>query len=112
MMGDNYSLVRKISLVATIVFGIVFCAILWFGFTQYGPLWATAGMFTWIFASVLIWEVIGAVTGIKKTVSTRYKYWLEKHPWLGWGALSMFFLSMLSLVIHLGFVKPKDKEEG
>jgi len=112
-MGNEYSLVRKIALWFTIGFAVPFIVILWIGFTQFSPLWATAGMFTWIVISVLAWEVIGAVTGIKKTVSTRYKYWTEEHPKLAWTALSFFVLSMISLAVHLGFVELKKKpDEG
>lgn len=109
-----FSLVRRIALFGVIVFGLIFIGIMSWGWIaqKEGPMWAAVGMFVWIFISVLAWEVIGVLFGIKKTVSTRYKYWLEKHPKTAWMALSFFFLSMLSLVIHLGFVKPKDTDDG
>jgi len=104
-----FSLVRKVALVLLIIFAVAFIGIMMYGtLAQYGPLWATTGMFAFIFASVLAWEILGSLTGIKKTVSTRYKYWLKKHPKLAWTALSFFILSMLALAVHLGFVKPEE----
>jgi len=97
------SLLRKIFLVITIVTGAGFCAILWVGYAQVGEqMLLPAIMFTAIYVLVLIFEVVAALIGYKKTISTRITHWAEKNLLLAWSGLILFAISMLSLVFHLG----------
>ncbi len=38
-----------------------------------------------------------------KTISTKYKDFILKHPFLGWTSLFLFALALTGLVIHLCF---------
>lgn len=95
-------LIRAASLIVVIVFGAIFCAILWIGFKQESYMIVPAVAFTGIYIWILITEVWGALTGYKKTLSTRYNHWAKKHPVLAWTALICFAIAMLALVPHLG----------
>jgi hypothetical protein len=93
--------IRNISLVIVIVFGAVFCGILWYAtFFQNGYMWIPAAGFTTIYAVVLIFEVIGATTGYKKTLSTRYNHWTKEHPVLSLVSIICFLIAMFALAPH------------
>lgn len=95
--------VRQISLVVVIVFGAAFCGILWYATAKQASfMWIPAAGFTTIYIVVLIYEIIGALTGYKKTLSTRYNHWAKEHPVLAWVALACFIIAMIALVPHLG----------
>lgn len=98
----NGKLVRSISLVIVIVSGLAFCAVLWLGFAQDHNMIVPAVAFTVIYAWILICEIWGATTGVKLTLSTRYKHWASEHPVLSWVCLALFWIAMSSLCVHLG----------
>lgn len=39
----------------------------------------------------------------KKTISTKYKDFIIKHPVAGWASLLLFGLALLGLILHLSF---------
>lgn len=95
-------LIRAVSLVFVIVFGAIFCVILWIGFKQESYMIVPAVAFTGIYIWILLCEVWGALFGYKKTLSTRFNHWAKKHPVLAWAALISFFIAMSALLPHLG----------
>ena len=95
-------LIRAISLVIVIVFGAIFVAINWIAFIQNKFMIVPAVCFSGIYAWVLGCEVWGAVSGYKKTLSTRWNHWAKEHPVLSWAALISFAIAMVALVPHLG----------
>ena len=96
------TLIRKISLVILIITGAAFCGLCWYGYSLFKPMIIPALAFTTIYVTVLIYELIGAMFGYKKTLSTRWKHWAEDHPVLSWVALILFWVAMTALIIHLG----------
>ena len=99
----NGKLIRAISLIPVIVLGGAFCAFLWIGYKQVSYMIVPAVAFTGIYIWILITEVWGATTGVKKTLSTRFNHWVKLHPVLGISSLILFWLAMTALVIHLGW---------
>ena len=95
-------LIRAISLIFVIVFGAMFCASMWVGYSQEEYMIVPAVGFTGIYVWVLACEVWGALFGYKKTLSTRFNHWAKKHPTLAWFSLICFAIAMLALVPHLG----------
>ncbi len=93
---------RAVSLVILIITGAAFCAMCWYGYSQFRPMIIPALAFTTIYAVVLIYELIGALFGYKKTLSTRWKHWASDNPVLSWVALGLFWVAMTSLIVHLG----------
>jgi len=99
----NGKIIRATSLIALIITGLAFCIINWIAFFQASYMIIPAVAFTVIYIWVLIMEIIGATTGYKKTLSTRWKHWAEKNPILSWTALGLFWVAMTALVVHLGW---------
>jgi len=95
-------LIRRISLWFVILCGLGFVVLLWIGYRQFKPMIVPAVIFTTLYIVVLIGEVWGATTGVKKTLSTRYKEWTQENQALSWIALGLFWTAMSALVIHLG----------
>lgn len=93
-------LIRAIALIFVIVFGAIFCGILWVGFSQEFYMIVPAVCFTGIYLWVLGCEVWGALWGYKKTVSTRITHWIKAYPLWGFLAMLTFAISMLALPIH------------
>ena len=96
------SLIRKISLVILMVSGVVFCVLLWIGYSHRDYMIVPAVGFTGVYIWFIAMEIWGALTGYKKTLSTRYKHWTTEHPVMSWIALGLFWLAMTALVVHLG----------
>ena len=101
-MSDAGKLARFWSLIVLILTGAGFVGLNWLGYYQFKPMIIPALAFTSIYILVLIFEVIGALFGYKKTLSTRWKHWATQHPVLSWTALGLFWIAMTALVIHLG----------
>ena len=96
---------RKASLVVLIITGAAFCGMCWWGYFIFPPMIIPALAFTTIYIVVLIYEVIGAMFGYKKTLSTRYKHFLQgstMNKWIGFGGLILFWIAMTALCVHLG----------
>lgn len=97
----NGKTIRRVSLYFVIIFGGAFCGILWYAtFKQASYMWVPAACFTSLYALVLIFEVIGAMTGYKKTLSTRYNHWTKGWFWLSLIATTCFIIAMLALFPH------------
>ena len=95
-------MIRAVSLVVVIVFGAIFCVLLWVGYAQEKYMLVPAVAFTGIYVWILLCEVWGALTGYKKTLSTRFNHWAKIHPILAWASLISFFIAMAALIPHLG----------
>lgn len=94
---------RKITVIITMVTGVLFCVGLWIGYKQDSNMIVPAVGFTGVYIWFIAMEVWGVLTGNKKTLSTRLTNWIEAHPWLGFTTLAMFLISMVSLSIHFGW---------
>lgn len=98
-------LIRQLSLIVLIITGAAFCGLCWWAMAIFKPMWIPAACFTTIYVVVLIYELIGAMFGYKKTLSTRYKHFLQgstKNKIIGFGGLALFWIAMTALVVHLG----------
>lgn len=95
--------VRALTLVVLMATGAIFCAILWVGVKQVSYMIVPAVGFTGVYTWFIIMEIWGVLTGVKKTLSTRFNHWVKEHPVLGITSLTLFWLAMTALVIHLGF---------
>ena len=90
------SFIRRVALVMMIIFDIAMMALFVIGGMWY---WFTA--FLVINLTIGIAEVVSVVaTG--HTISTRFKHWVRKRPWVGYAALACMTLAFLSLIVHLG----------
>jgi magnesium-transporting ATPase (P-type) len=110
---DNGRIIRKVSLVIVIVAAGIFCAICWWGVALWEvekdghsvrPMIIPAIGFTGTYVWFLLVELWGALTGYKKTLSTRYKHFLQQKPeWavIGIVGLTAFLIAMVSLYVHL-----------
>lgn len=97
----NGKLIRNVSLVVVIGFGAAFCGMLWWAtFKHASYMWIPAAAFTLIYIVVLVFEVIGSVTGYKKTLSTRYNHWVKQHPVFALITTLFFVIAMLALFPH------------
>ena len=103
--------IRRASLIVLIITGAAFCGICWWGVavwkTEQGfrPMIVPAVGFTGTYLWFLAVEVWGALTGYKKTLSTRYKHFLQqntKFQWVGLIGLLLFWIAMTALCVHLG----------
>ena len=95
-------LTRRVALWILILTGLAFVGYTWLGYSQFKPMIIGAITFTGIYLFVGVMEIIGALFGYKKTLSTRWKHWAQQHPVLSWSALGLFWVAMTALVIHLG----------
>lgn len=95
-------IIRTVSLIILMASGALFCVLCWVGFSQNSYMIVPAVGFTGVYVWFIIMEIWGALTGYKKTLSTRWKHWATLHPVLSWVALGLFWIAMTALVIHLG----------
>ena len=61
------------------------------------------GWFKAVVAATVIGYELFYYLSHKKTISTKYKEFIIKHPIAGWLSLILFALALLALPIHLGF---------
>lgn len=93
-------LVRKLSVIVVMVFGVLFCIGLWIGFKQDANMIVPAVGFTGVYLWFIAMEIWGVLTGNKKTLSTRLTNWVEDHKVFGSLTLITFLISMIALYIH------------
>ena len=102
MSWDWGKFIRSTSLVILMASAAVFCGLCWFAVSQKSYMIIPAVGFTGVYIWFIGVEIWGALTGYKKTLSTRWKHWATEYPTLSWVALGLFWVAMTALVIHLG----------
>ena len=102
-MGDKEkSLVRKVALVALIIFDIIMLVFWWLA-ENYTFFWTFVG----ITLVVIIGEIVNALWVYKATLSTQAKHTIQKggkSRIYVYGALVSLGLAIASLIVHLGVV--------
>lgn len=69
-------------------------------FTQGNTIWAWFKVV--VATTVIFYEVFYYITR-KRTISTKYKEFIIKHPFWGWASLFLFALALTGLIVHLAF---------
>ena len=95
---DSGKLIRRVSLISLILADIVALVTSYIGARQFDYIWLVFWGLVVINAVVIAWEIWGVTTGLKKTVSTRVKYWVQHSPVLP----VIFILSFIWVFISLG----------
>lgn len=92
------SLIRKVALIVLIVADLLMLsAFLYFG------MW----MWFWPFLAINLVIIAGEIVSViktGKTMSTQYKYWIERNPVFAYFALIMMAVAFAALIVHLGVV--------
>ena len=97
MGSDCWGVLRTIGLITMIVGAFIADALLWWQ-AQYW--WATFWLA--IILLVVSWDDASYAKD-KKTISTRWKEWAQKKPFMAYLTLLILSLSLLGLWVHLAF---------